>query len=145
MANELVYNVGKKKLVDGSVAGGTVKQLLVETTGAAGRNPDLATVTAFLAASGVAELTATGYARQSVGTVTYTQDDTNDRVNIDSPDVSYGALGDGAGGDTVVAVLEYLEGASDSLRFPISYHEPASQALNGGTFTVQIADFVRGT
>lgn len=145
MANEVVYNVGKTKLVNGAVAAGTVKQLLLETTGAAGRNPDLATITALLAASGVTELTATSYARQSVGTVTFTQDDTNDRVNIDSPDVSYGAVGDAGGGDTVVAVVEFLDGANDGVRFPLAYHEPTAQALNGGTLTVQVSDFIRGT
>jgi hypothetical protein len=141
----VVYNVGKLKLVNGAVAGGTVKMLLIETVAAGAFDPDVATITALLAIGGVAELTAAGYARQSVGTVTYTQDNANDRVNIDCPQVDFGALSTGGGGDVVVAVVFYLDGANDGARFPLSYHGISTQALNGGTFSIAVADFIRGT
>lgn len=145
MANETAYNIGKKKIADGSFGAGTLKQLLLETTAAAGRNPDRTDIADVLAQAGVAELTATGYARQTLAGVSHTQDNSNDRENTDASDVSYGALGDPGGGDTVVAVIEYIDGAGDGTRYPVTYHEPIAQALNGGTFTVGISDFLRLT
>lgn len=148
MANETVFNVGKKKFTDGSInwTSSTIKMLLLSATAAGAFNPDVATVAALLAVGSVTESTATGYARTALGSLTSTQDDTNDRANLDSADVSFGAIGSAGGGDSVVAAVVYLDGGSDATRYPISYHGFATQALNGGTFSVTTpSDVVRLT
>jgi len=97
-----------------------------------------------LISTGAVECTATGYARTSMTRVNATEDDTNDRSNLDASDVSFGALG-GAVNNTIVGTFTYDEGAgTDGTRLVISIDWWATGVpTNGGTFTVTIADHYR--
>lgn len=90
------------------------------------------------------ECTATGYGRQSMTRTNATEDDTNDRSNLDASDVSFGALG-GAVNNTIVGTFTYDEGSgTDATRPVISVDWWATGVpTNGGTFTVTIADHYR--
>lgn len=90
------------------------------------------------------ECTATGYARQNMTRVNATEDDTNDRSNLDASDVAFGALG-GATNNLIVGTFTYDEGsATDATRAVLSVDWWTTGVnTNGGTFTVSIADHYR--
>lgn len=111
--------------------------LLLETTAAGAFDPDLNTVADLLAVGSVAELVATNYARKACTSETATEDDTNDRANLDADIPTWTALG-AASGDTVVAAVVYNEGGgTDATRTLISYHDTGFPvSLNGGDFSI---------
>jgi hypothetical protein len=83
-----------------------------------------------------------GYARQNLTRSNATEDDTNDRSNLDAADVAFGAL---AAGQTLFGSFTYDEGGgTDASRTLISVDWwTASVPTNGGTITVTIADHYR--
>jgi hypothetical protein len=91
------------------------------------------------------ECTATGYARQTLTRSAATEDDTNDRSNLDASDVAYGNLG-GATNNTLVGTFTYDEGGgTDATRTLISVEWwPSTLTTNGGPITVPVADYYRG-
>lgn len=115
--------------------------LLLETTAAGAYDPDLDDVAALLAVGGVAELTATNYARATLAgeTLSGGPDDANNRVNLDCNDVVFTSLGVAGGTDgSVVAAVIYDEGGgTDGTRYLISYHDSGFPVVtNGQNFTV---------
>src|SRR3954462_4803466 len=98
MSNWLT-NRGKLNLLQGkwdTVGATTIKIGLLKTsigTGAdtAAEVADLNTVTDLLAATGVVEAAFAGYVRKSLTRSNATEDDTNDRVNMDASDVTWTA------------------------------------------------------
>jgi hypothetical protein len=139
MANEQVYNRGAYRMVHGDLVyhSGDVRWLLLETTVAGAYDPDLNTVTELLAVGGVAELVATGYARKAGTGEATTEDDTNNRVNLDVAIPVWTSLG-AAAGDAVVAAVAYDEGGgTDATRYLLSYHDEGMPvSLNGGDFEI---------
>lgn len=139
-------NRGKKNLLLGR--GATFKAGLLVGTQPAGALTqvlvaDLNTVNDLLVTAGATECSAGGYARQAMATFTATEDDTNDRVNIDFADIAFGAL---AAGQSVIGsfVLDTTVDTNDTTRDLISVDWFASAIpLNGGTFTYTIADIYR--
>jgi hypothetical protein len=90
-----------------------------------------------------AELTgASGYARVALGTKTVTEDDGNSRANVDAADVNFGALG--AGG-TIVGAFIYQHVTNDADSPVLAIYDLTSTPTNGGTVTVNIADWLRIT
>ena len=139
-------NRGKKNLLLGR--GSTFKiGLLVgsqpATLDTAADVADLDTVTALLALA--TECTVGGYARIALTSFTATEDDTNDRVNIDFADVAFGAL---TAGETIYGAFIYdaTTDTNDTTRELISIDWFATAIpTNGGTFTYAIADLIRAS
>ena len=124
-----VYNVAKKKWLDGTLDmdTDTIKVLLI--TGTVSINPDHATVAAVLAA--MAEANGTGYtsgvgssSRKTV-TMTVAQDDANDRATATSSTTSWTGVSLAA---TIKGYLYYkhASGSDDTLNFPIGFVDDAT-------------------
>lgn len=133
---DTVYNRGKYRLGHGDTVWDTadLRMLLLETTAAGAYAASLNTVTDLLAVGGVAELTATGYARQALDTQTITEDDGNNRVNYDVADEVFANLGVAGGTDgSVVSCVVYDEGGgTDGTRFLVSYHDSGFPVVTNG-------------
>jgi hypothetical protein len=88
-----------------------------------------------------AELTgASGYARVALTSEAATEDDGNNRANVDSDNVSFGNLGTGG---TIVGAFVYVYNASDSLADLVGIWDLTSTPTNGGPVTVNVADLYR--
>jgi hypothetical protein len=104
---------------------------------------DSDTITQLLAFGGVVEATGGSYARQNLTSSTVTEDDTNNRANLDFADAVFTAVpgtnnpcyggfisrGTGVNGDTFVALFIFT----------------AALTPNGSNITVTIADWLRAT
>jgi hypothetical protein len=145
---EVVYNVAKARFTNGSLDWDTtdIRVLAIgvnATTPSQQRDPDLDTVSQLLALAGIAEATGTGYARKTT-VRTVTEDDANDRANLDANTVTY----TGANGWTAQAFVFYEEGGgTDATRNLISYHDTGLPfVMNGGDFTINTPnDVIRAT
>lgn len=139
-------NRGKKNLLLGRGSGFKIG-LLVGTQPAAADTQaevaDLNTVNDLLVTAGATECSVGGYARQNLASFAATEDDTNDRVNIDWGDVAFGAL---STGQTIIGAFIYdpTTDTNDTTRDLISVDWfTAGVPTNGGTFTYAIADAYR--
>ena len=104
---------------------------------------DMNTVTDVIVTAGATECSVGGYARQAVASFTRTEDDTNDRVNMDVADIAFGAL---TTGQTIVGALWYdaTTDTNDTTREAVSIDWfAAGVPTNGGTFTYAVADMYR--
>ncbi len=80
----------------------------------------------------------TNYARETAITGTITVDDTNDRVDVDIPDITITSAG-GASNNSIVRVVVFQEEtASDAGRMVISVHD-ATATTDGTNLTLNIA------
>lgn len=136
-----VYNRFKYRNAHGDTIIGTAdfRMLLLETTAAGAFDPDLDSVADLLAVGGVAELTATNYARGTLAGEAVAVDDANDRANADFTDQVFATLGVAAGTDgSVVAAVVYDEGGgADATRWLVSYHDSGFPVVtNGQNLTV---------
>lgn len=107
--------------------------------------PDLASVAAMEAHADFAELTTgevASYARQALGSLASTQDDTNDRANVDAANASFGNLETGG---TIVGAFIYRHVTNDSDSPVLGIYDLTSTPTNGGPVSVTIADFLRIT
>lgn len=99
-----------------------------------------------VALSGVTEMTASGYARQTISRTAATEDDTNDRVNMDASDVTFTAV---VTGQNAGAAFHYIETASsptDANREVLSvdiFTTPIP--TNGSNLSYPIADLYRAS
>jgi len=147
--SETVYNVAKVRFTSGLLDWDTtdIRALVIgtnATTPSQMFDPDLLTVAALLALTGILEASGTGYARKLVTSRTVTQDDVNNRANLDSDSITW----NGASGWTARAVVFYEEGGgTDATRNLISFHDSNfPQVTNGGDFTVNTPnDVIRAT
>ncbi len=138
--NRGYYNVGKYDLT-----AITLKAMLV-TTGFV-FNPDLDFVDDGTANDPASfEISAAGYSRQTLGSVTLNEDDTNDFSYLDCADPSFGSL---ASGQTVggMVVFRYSSSGgttSDTGQDIISYYTLTATPTNGGAIGVTIASSSAG-
>jgi hypothetical protein len=92
-----------------------------------------------------AELTsgeASGYARVALTGEAVTEDETDNRAEADANDVAFGALGTGG---TIVGCFIYKQVTNDSDSPVIAIYDLTSTPTNGGTVTVNIAEYLRLT
>lgn len=147
----LLTNKGKLRLMQGKWddTGGTaigvgclVGASLDTDIDTAAEIADLNTVADLLAVA--TECTAAGYSRQTLTRSAATEDDTNDRVNLDASDVSFGAAV--AVGQTVNAVFYFGPGANDAARELYSIDALATPIpTNGSGLSYPIADAYRAS
>lgn len=139
-------NRGKKNLLLGRGTNFKIGLLVGTQPAAADTQAEVAdfnTVNDLLVTAAATECSVGGYARQNLASFAATEDDTNDRVNIDWADVAFGAL---ATGQTVIGAFIYdpTTDTNDTTRELISVDWfTAGVPTNGGTFTYAIADAYR--
>lgn len=138
---ESTYNAGKARALAGLLVTGTsnLAAALVITSKAGASDPDLATMAAIDAVGTVAFHSQ----RVTITSVTVTTDLANDRVNIDSADITFAA----APGVTALAMIVYdkTTDTNDTTRIPLSFHDTnfgAGVPLDGG-LVVGVADLLR--
>jgi hypothetical protein len=140
---------------DDSAAGDIEVGLLVNTSAAIPTTidsqaevNDLNFVSDLLALGGVIEAawtTPVAYARQDLVRSVATEDDTNDRVNMDAGNLTWSQATVQGANTHVVGAFCYHTGASDAARAlysVITFTSPI--ALNGSDVLVAIADLFRG-
>lgn len=146
-------NKGKMLLIQGQwddAGASAIKIGLLKTsigTGAdtAAEVADLNTVTDLLAATGVVEAAFAGYVRKAMTRSNATEDDTNDRANMDASDVVWTAA---PTGETIVGFFSYdaTVDTNDTTRLLLSVGWFASGVpTNGSDFTLTINDFIRAS
>jgi hypothetical protein len=152
MSNWLT-NRGKLNLLQGkwdSLGASAVKMGLLKTSIGSGADTaaevaDFNTVADLLAATGVVEAAFAGYVRKSLTRTNATEDDTNDRVNIDASDVIWTAA---PTGETIVGAFYYdaTTDTNDTTRilWGVAYFA-SGVPTNGSDFTLAIADLIRGS
>lgn len=131
----LVFNQFKHELASQTVnwSSETIKAALVMTNTTADTEEDVANVAAF---STLDECDGSGYARQTLGTKTITNDTTNDRTVFDAADPTFSSLG--AGTRSTQGVLIIQDTGSDATSIPICYMPfTSNQVHNGSDFPVQ--------
>ena len=140
---EVAYNVGKTRIAAGDTAldSSDLRMLLIITSKTGASDPDLGTLAAIDAVGTVAFHTE----RIALTGLTVTQDNTNDRANCDSGNVTFSV----AAGVTALAAIIYdhAAGGSDATRFPLFYYDTGFGAgipLDGG-LVVTVNDFARVT
>lgn len=138
---EVVYNIGKTRIAQGltDLDGGDIRALVVITSKTGAADPDLGTLAAIDAVGTVAFHTE----RIALTTLTVTQDNTNDRANVDCANFSFAA----AAGVTALALIIYdnAAGGTDSVRFPIAFYDTgfgAGLPMDGG-LNVTVNDYLR--
>lgn len=101
----------------GDIVAGTLRALLLRSTGAYTYNPDHNFV-ADLFSNGAVEISVASYVRQTLTTKVITKDDANDRSVLDFDNVAFGSL---EAGQTCSAVVFYEFITSDAAS-PLIYH-----------------------
>jgi hypothetical protein len=128
---ETIYNAAKANFALGDMHWDTddIRSLLL--VGALTIDPDHATVAAVIAAN--TEASDASYGRVALGTKTVTQDDANNRANLDAATIDYGALD----AETPTAILIFKFITNDAGSIPISIHDSGfGAAANGAGYTV---------
>lgn len=140
---EVTYNAGKARLLAGAITAGStnLRAALIITSKTGASDPDLATMAAIDAVGTVALHSQ----RVTLTSVTVTTDNTNDRVNIDSADISFSA----SAGVTALAMVIYdaTTDTSDSTRIPLFYYDTgfgSGVPIDGG-LNVTVTDFARAS
>ncbi len=135
---ESITNRGKFRLSRQHVAAISWRAVIVTGTTTGIHDVDLNTVADLDAVTSVG----LGSERVTPGSVTYTEDDTNDRTAVDSANLTFAA----APGVTAVAVAIYDEGGgTDATRDLISVHSTGfPQPVDGG-LNVTVTDLYRLT
>jgi len=138
---EVVYNVGKDRVTANAIpnAATNLKAAIVITSKTGADNPELATMAAIDAVGTVAFHSE----RVTLTSVTKATDNTNDRINFDSGNITFAA----AAGVSALALIIYdaTTDTSDSTRIPISFHDTGfPQPMDGG-LVVNVTDFLRAS
>jgi hypothetical protein len=151
--SNFLTNRGKLNLVQGKwdTAGATaVKIGLLKTAIGSGADTaaevaDFNTVADLTAATGVVEAAFAGYTRKSLTRTNATEDDTNDRVNMDASDVTWTAA---PTGETIVGFFYYdaTTDTNDTTRilWGVGYFA-SGVPTNGSDLTLTIADLIRAS
>lgn len=140
---EVVYNVGKARIAKAlsDLDGGTLKAAFITGTKTGADNPDLATMSAIDAVTGVGLSTE----RVALTSLTVTQDDTNNRANCDVANFSFAA----AAGVTALALVIYdaTTDTDDTTRVPLAFYDTGfgtGLPVDGG-LNVTVNDWLRLT
>jgi len=138
----LIYNVFKDRNAEGNApwstsTARTYQMMLISSTGYAGDTDDALVSSALTAL----ESTSTTYARATLGTLTVTQDDTNNRAVLDCANVTFSAINTGQ--VDAFAIIEVPTGStSDTARYPCCYNNSTAAfpvVTNGGDLTITIS------
>lgn len=150
----MLTNRGKLSLLQGkwdTVGASLIRVGLVKVQPAgadtAAEVADLNTVNDLLVTAGATECDFTNYVRKNLSRTNASEDDTNDRVNMDASDVVWTAAG-GATNNTIYGAFIYdaTTDTSDTTRILLSVDWFATPLpTNGGDFTYAITDLYRAS
>jgi hypothetical protein len=132
---ETVYNRGKYLLAHSGMNGRDLRMCIILGTTTGIGDVDLNTVSELDAVSGVSIHSE----RIALANESVTEDDTNNRVNLDADAAVFAA----ASGVTAVAAAIYVEGANDAARELVTSYTTGFPAPMDGGLTVNIADWLR--
>lgn len=137
-------NKAKYLFAHGDIVPGTtdLRIGLLKTLAGHSNVPDINFIQDMEAHADFAELTASGYSRQALANEAATEDDTNDRANIDSDNVTFSSV---SAGETVVGAFIFIHTGSDATASVLAIYDLTSTPTNGGDITVTISDFLRIT
>lgn len=137
-----VFNISKgsvvEKVRDNPV---NIGVLLLKTAQADDTLSDYDDVASMLTAGGGVvnvEADATNYVRKTGITGTIIIDDVNNWVDVDIPDPTWVALGNGVNNDLPKAILFYEEAPADATRIPLTHHDFGATST-GSDLTLQVA------
>lgn len=118
------YNKGLYELANGDVNLGssTIKAMLLNSAASFDRDHN------FVSDVVANEITAVGYSRQTLGSKTVTENDTNDAAYWDCADVTFGSL---ASGQTVKFVVLYRDTGADATSPLLCCWQMVPQATDG--------------
>lgn len=134
---ETTTNRGKYLTAHGGMNGRDLRMLVILGTQTGVNDVDLNTVSELDAVSGVSIHSE----RIALANESITEDDVNNRVNLDSDNVVFAA----AAGVTAQGVAVYVEGANDAAREVVAiYTTGFPQPMDGG-LTVTVADWLRAS
>lgn len=126
----------------GDVAASQLRMFLLQAAEADDALRDHDTMSALFGAGGNTEATFTNYANKVIedGDITVTVDDTNNRVDIDVPDQTWTAAGNGTNNTLTDVVVGYDPDGSDTdaTTIPVSIHD-FTPTTDGSDLTAQIA------
>ena len=105
MAN-FVFNVAKGKVAEKVADGATIKLLVLKSAGSDAALRDLDTIAAVIAEGSTVEADFTNYERKTLGSLTATVNDTDDKMYVDAADVTFTSAG-GASNNTTTDVIIY--------------------------------------
>lgn len=132
-----VFNIAKgaaaEKFRDAAANGIILLLTVNETEADLIDHDDLA---ALLAAANT-EAVFTNYGRKTGLTATITVDDTNNRVDLDMPDQTFTAAGNGANETLTKAIFAYEDAAADATRVPLT-HQDFAITTDGSDLTIQL-------
>ena len=128
MATNWLTNKARYDALYAYLNGATIKCILLES----GYTPNKDHV---FASALTNELTCTGYARKTLGTVVVSQDDTLDLGKLSAADVVWDALGPATGGPTVTYAA-FIKFITDDAASPIIAIMDVGKGTNGGEFTL---------
>ena len=133
-----VFTPAKQKIAKGDADFDTldVRCILVMSNTTADTDQDAATISAI---GTLDEYDGSGYARVDIGASTITQDDANNRSEIDYPDFTFGATV-AAGTRQAVGFVIYVEVGTDAQDWPVAYVDTGGFpfAGNGGAINVTV-------
>ncbi len=84
---------------------------------------DRLSITAMLAEGGTTEAVFTSYIRKEPLTATRTQDDSNERVDVDLPDQTWSPAGNVENDTLTRLIVCYENAAADTTRLPLTHHD----------------------
>lgn len=132
-----VFNIAKGAVAEmyrDAATNGIV--LLMQAAEADATLVDYDDLAALFVPAGNTEATFTNYTRKTGLTGTVTVDDTNDRVDVDIPDQTWTAAGNGTNNTLVKLVVAYENAAADATRVPQTHHD-FSVTTDGSDLTAQ--------
>lgn len=133
-----VYTPFKQKLAKADVDMDTfdIRAILVMSNTTADTDQDAASISAI---GTLDEYDGTGYSRPDLGATTITEDDANNRSEVDVADFTFGATV-GAGTRQAVGMVLYVEVGTDAQDYPVAYVDTGGFpfAGNGGAINVTV-------
>ncbi len=143
---DFVFNIAKGRVAYYASLPATNDALIVIPIEASGVESDATlrdydTVSALLAAANNEQST---MGRKTITSVTVTVDDTNDRVAIDTADVTWTAATGNAISDLLLAYDPDTTGGTDADLVPLSWHD-FSITPDGSDVTATVSDWIRAS
>ena len=128
------YNIAAKKQMDGDFNGASLDLRLLLVKSGYVYNPDHQFVSDLTPGSN--ELSGTGYSRKTLTGKATSQDNTNDRAELDCDDVTFTGINAG----TAIAAVVFVQVTNDSDSWLVGYYDEGGFpfATNGGNLTLQV-------
>lgn len=133
---DFVFNIAKGKVAEKAADGAILELLLLKAAEADATLEDYDTLGALLAAVGNTEADFTNYVRKTLAGTAVNVDDTNNRVDVDSNDVTWTSAG-GTTDNTLVKAIIYEDvDGTDGNAVPLTCYD-FSVTTDGSDLTLQ--------